>query len=463
MRISGIDLFLIITYVLIILGSGAFGYIKAKDQEDYLVAGRKLPLPVYIACLSTVVIGGGATFGAATQGFDVGLSAMWMVTMFGVGIIALGFLLSTKLSNLRILTLSQMLEIRYNKYASLISAIISSFYIIMVAVTNTIALGVAFSVIMGWSLEFSIFVAGALALSYTMLGGMTSLAITDTIQFTLMTITIFFILLPKGFSGVDGWSGLKASLPESYFDLFAVGYTKIFSWFILFALGLTIGQDIWQRVFSAKNAKIAKKGTIIGGIYTILWSLAMTLCGMMTLALLPSTSPQNALSEIVIAIVPSGFRGLVFAGVMSAFLSTIAGCMLASSTLILHDIIRIKQHSLAKTRWVVIAVGAVIIMVSVFVQNVLTALDITYAILSGCIFIPVIAAFFWKKANWQGACASMGLSFLTVIGTMIYFTPSSTIPILLGISVNLITLVVVSLLTKPNDVEKMQKWEERIS
>jgi len=77
--------------------------------------------------------------------------------------------------------------------------------------------------------------------------------------------------------------------------------------------------------------------------------------------------------------------------------------------------------------------------------------------------IPVIAAFFWKKANWQGACASMGLSFLTVIGTMIYFTPSSTIPILLGISVNLITLVVVSLLTKPNDVEKMQKWEERIS
>ena len=189
----------------------------------------------------------------------------------------------------------------------------------------------------------------------------------------------------------------------------------------------------------------------------------MTLCGMMTLALLPSTSPQNALSEIVIAIVPSGFRGLVFAGVMSAFLSTIAGCMLASSTLILHDIIRIKQHSLAKTRWVVIAVGAVIIMVSVFVQNVLTALDITYAILSGCIFIPVIAAGFWKKANWQGACASMGLSFLTVIGTMIYFTPSSTIPILLGISVNLITLVVVSLLTKPNDVEKMQKWEERIS
>ena len=93
-----------------------------------------------------------------------------------------------------------------------------------------------------------------------------------------MTIAIFFVLIPSGLAKVGGFSGLQATLPESYFDPFAVGGMRIFSWFVLFTLGLMIGQDIWQRVFTAKSNKVAKQGTIIGGIYVIfsclvLWSM----------------------------------------------------------------------------------------------------------------------------------------------------------------------------------------------
>lgn len=462
MRIVGIDYIIIIAYLLVIVASGILGSIRAGNQEDYLVAGRHLPLPIYVACITTVVIGGGATFGAATQAFNNGISAVWMVTMFGVGILSLGFLLSTKLSNLRILTISDMLTLRYKREAGMISAIISAFYTMMVAVTNAIALGVTFSAMMGWPLKLAIFIAAGIALAYTLLGGMTSIALTDTIQFTIMTIAIFFILLPQGFSKVGGIAGLKDTLPESYFDIGAVGVHKIFSWFILFALGLAIGQDIWQRVFSAKNSSVAKRGTVIGGIYTILWAIAMTLAGMFAFSLAPGIDPQNALSEAVLLIVPAGFRGLVFAGIMSAFLSTISGCMLASSTLILNDILRLDNGKIARTRVMVIAVGGTVIALSVAIQSVLTALDIAYAILSGCIFVPVIAGFFWKRANWKGACGSMVLSFFAVVCSMIKWGTSSTAPIMIGIVISVVSIIVISLITEPEDPEKLTEWENKL-
>ena len=46
-------------------------------------------------------------------------------------------------------------------------------------------------------------------------------------------------------------------------------------------LGLMIGQDVWQRVFTAKNCKVAKQGTIVAGIYIILWAGAMTLASVL--------------------------------------------------------------------------------------------------------------------------------------------------------------------------------------
>ena len=230
--------------------------------------------------------------------------------MFGLGVLALGFLLSSKLSNLRILTIGEMLKLRYDDKAQWISSIISAFYTIMVAVTNTIALGACVQTIFGWSLPVSILFVSGICILYTLLGGMISINITDVVQFILMTIAIFFVLIPSGLAKVGGFSGLQATLPESYFDPFAVGGMRIFSWFVLFTLGLMIGQDIWQRVFTAKSNKVAKQGTIIGGIYVIFWAGAMTLAGMLAMALLPDINPQNALSEITVAVAPHGFIGL---------------------------------------------------------------------------------------------------------------------------------------------------------
>lgn len=458
---GALDFTIILLYVGIMIIAGFIGMRKAKSNDDYLVSGRSLPVPIFVACIATVVIGGGATFGQATQGYNFGISAMWMVTMFGVGVLALGFLLSTKLSNLRILSLGEMMQLRYNDKARLISSVISTFYVIMVSVTNTISLGACIQTIFGWSLSSSIIFISSICLLYTLLGGMISINITDTIQFILMTISIFFILLPLGLSKVGGFSGMQEVLPDSYFDPFAVGGTRIFSWFVLYTLGLMIGQDIWQRVFTAKNAKVARTGTILGGLYTILWAAAITIIGMVAMVLLPNITPQNALSEVTIAALPTGLIGLVFAGIMSAFMSTISGTVIASSTMIVNDILPVKNKSLKLTRGVVICNGIIVMLIAVIIGDVLTALDIAYALVSGSIFVPVIAAFFWKRANWQGAIASMVASSIVIVIALIICGTTSTTPILLGVTVSAVTLVIVSLITKPTAKKQADEWEKK--
>ena len=457
-----IDFIIIFIYLVGMIFAGFVGMKKAKNTDDYLISGRSLSLPIFVCCIATVVIGGGATFGQATQGYNNGISGMWMVTMFGLGVLALGFLLSSKLSNLRILTIGEMLKLRYDDKAQWISSIISAFYTIMVAVTNTIALGACVQTIFGWSLPVSILFVSGICILYTLLGGMISINITDVVQFILMTIAIFFVLIPSGLAKVGGFSGLQATLPESYFDPFAVGGMRIFSWFVLFTLGLMIGQDIWQRVFTAKSNKVAKQGTIIGGIYVIFWAGAMTLAGMLAMALLPDINPQNALSEITVAVAPHGFIGLVFAGIMSAFMSTISGTVIASSTLIINDILKLNGDSLKHSRITVIVIGVSVMVIAIVIGNVLTALDIAYAILSGNITIPVMAAFFWKRANWQGALASMAASSIVILATMVIFGTSSPFPILIGIAVSFVTLIVVSLLTTPTPDKQMELWEQKL-
>lgn len=458
-----LDYTIILLYIGIMIIAGIIGMKKAKNNDDYLVSGRSLPLPIFVACIATVVIGGGATFGQATKGYQFGISGMWMVTMFGVGVLALGFLLSSKLSNLRILTIGEMLKLRYDAKAQWLSSIISAFYVIMVSVTNTIALGACVQTIFGWSLSSAIIFVSAICLLYTLLGGMISINITDTIQFILMTVAIFFILIPNGLLKIGGLSGLQATLPQSYFDPFAIGGVRIFSWFVLFTLGLMIGQDIWQRVFTAKSSKVAKQGTIIGGLYTILWAGAMTVAGMIAMVLLPDIDAQNALSEVTLAVVPAGFTGLVFAGIISAFMSTISGTIIASSTLIINDILKLQNKSLNYSRTAVIIIGLAVMFIAVKIGNVLTALDIAYAILSGSIFVPVVAGFFWKRANWQGAIASMIASSIVILGTMVIFGTSSTVPILAGIAVSAAILIAVSLLTTPTPAAQTTAWEEKIS
>src|ERR687889_935266 len=321
------------------VGAGYWGLTRARSADDYLVAGRRLGPFMYVGTLSAVVLGGASTIGDIALGYENGISGMWLVFWIGMGVIALGILMSTRLSRLGVYTVSEMLENRYGAPSRLISALIIAAYALMIAVTSTIAIGTVFNVILGLSPVVAVLVAGGIVVAYSVAGGMWSITLTDIIQFCIMTVGIFFLLLPLAIFAAGGLSGMQEALPASYFDLTAIGWQTIFTYFLLFFFGLMIGQDIWQRVFTARSPEIARWGSVAAGVYCLLYALAGALVGTAARVIFPElATPDNAFARVASDALPVGITGLVIAAALAAVMSTASAGLLAASTILANDV-----------------------------------------------------------------------------------------------------------------------------
>ncbi|TDL82831.1 sodium:solute symporter [Peribacillus frigoritolerans] len=467
-----IDTLVVLVYFAVLIGVGVIGSKKAKTSEDFNLAGRNLGMFMYLGCLSAVILGGAATIGTAKLGYIYGISGIWFVTMIGLGIIILGTIFIKKIDSLKITTISELLGKRYTSETRLLSAIVAAIYTLMVAVTQVIGMGAIINVLLGWNITTSMLVGGGIVLFYTILGGMWSVTVTDIIQFVVMTIGIFFIMLPMSISKADGWGNLLTQLPQTHFSFASIGYQQIFQYFLLYALGMVVSQDIWQRVFTAKSNKIARSGSIFAGFYSIAYALAGSIIGMCAFIVIPSISnPQNTFAEMAIAILPAGILGLVLASVCSALMSTASGTLLASATLITNDILKqyfmknmTDKQLLRASRITTLIVGLIAITFSIWIQDVLVALDVAYAILSGAIFIPLVMTFFWKKATPNAGFYSILVSTVVVLAGLFFEGLTSTNPIIYGMSSGFIVLVGISYMTnyrkKTNNVEYLKETKQ---
>lgn len=448
-----LDLFVIIIYFLVLVAVGIIGVRKAKTSEMYLLAGRNLGVFMLFGCLTAVFLGGSSTIGSAQLGYEIGLSGIWFVFSMGLGIMLFGLLLLRKVTGYELTTISELLGKLFNVESKLIGAIVAAIYALMVSVTQVIAIGVLLSAMFDWNLTFSMLLGGGIVFFYTILGGMWSVTITDIVQFSIMTAGIFLIMLPISLHEAGGISELVNTLPASHFNFFSIGFMDVFKYLITFTLGMMVGQDIWQRYFTAKNYKTARAGGILVGIYSLLYSGAMVVIGMCALILLPNlTDTQNVFTEMAYLTLPSGLLGIVFAAVAAAIMSTASGTLLASSTLIAKDIIKdhfftdmTDRQFLMLSRTTTFVVGIIAVVISLWIQELLVAIDVAYAILAGSIFIPIVFGLFWKKTTGKAAFLAIAISALVVIGGLVIEGLSSTNPIVYGIIVNIIVITSVSL------------------
>jgi solute:Na+ symporter, SSS family len=463
-----LDYVVIALYFAVMIGAGYWGLRRARNAEDYLVAGRRLGPFMYIGTLSAVVLGGASTIGGIALGYENGISGMWLVFWIGMGVIALGILMSTRLSRLGVYTVSEMLENRYGSASRLISAIIIAVYALMIAVTSTIAIGTVFNVVLGLSPTVAILVAGGIVVAYSVAGGMWSITLTDIIQFCIMTVGIFFLLLPLSISAAGGFSGMSEALPGSYFSLTAIGWQTIFTYFLLFFFGLMIGQDIWQRVFTARSPEIARWGSVAAGVYCLLYALAGALVGTAARVILPDIQSDNAFARIATEALPAGITGLVLAAALAAVMSTASAGLLASSTILANDvyagfIARGDHNKVLVSRATTLLVGIVVLVISLIVSDVVGALTVAYDLLSGALFVPIVGALFWRRATAAGAVASMAAGSVVVVVFMVVDGLFANTPIIWGMLASLVVFVVVSLLTPRPSEERMRTWERRLT
>lgn len=448
-----LDLFVVLIYAAGMLGLGWYGMRKAKTHEDYLVAGRNLGPSLYMGTMAATVLGGASTVGTVKLGYVHGISGFWLCAALGLGIIALNLFLAKPLLRLKIFTVTQVLEQRYNPMARQASAVIMLAYALMIAVTSTLAIGTVLQVLFDMHFWAAILLGGGVVVVYSTIGGMWSLTLTDIVQFVIKTVGLMFVLLPICLYRVGGWDELVAKLPSASFSLTTIGWDTIITYFLIYFFGILIGQDIWQRVFTARDEKVAKRAGTVAGVYCVIYGLVCAVIGMAAHVLLPDlANANNAFAAIVKSALPDGIRGLVIAAALAAMMSTASAGLLAASTVLTEDLLPKlrggKQSSLAINRLFTLLTGIAVLGIALVVEDVISALTLAYNLLVGGMLVPLIGAIFWKRATTAGAITSMTLGFITALAFMIKDGMDANTPIYYSLAIALVSFVVVSLMSR---------------
>ncbi|MFU7348326.1 sodium:solute symporter [Pseudomonas paraeruginosa] len=433
-----LDYLIMLVYALAMLGLGWYGMRKARSQSDFLVAGRRLGPGLYLGTMAAVVLGGASTIGTVKLGYQFGLSGLWLVFMLGLGIIVLSLVFSRQIARLRVFTVTQVLEQRYQASSRLIGGVVMVAYDLMVAVTATIAIGSVTEVVFGIPRIPAILCGGGIVIVYSVIGGMWSLTLTDIIQFVIKTIGIFLVLLPLSIDGAGGLGGMREALPAGFFDLGQIGLDTILTYFLLYFFGALIGQDIWQRVFTARSETVVRYAGLGAGVYCMLYGTACALIGAAARVLLPDLAvPENAYAEITREVLAPGLRGLVVAA--TVLQEDIYARFLRPGT----------TSDIRLSRCITLLMGVAMLALACLVNDVIAALSIAYNLLVGGLLVPIVGALLWRRASPQGAIASIVVGCLAVVACMARDGLLANSPIVYGLLASLATFVVVSLATRP--------------
>jgi solute:Na+ symporter, SSS family len=451
--VGALDWIVVVAYFGVMLGAAWWGFRRARTADDYLVAGRRLGYPMFIGTLSAVVLGGASTVGTVSLGYEHGLSGAALVFMIGLGLIGLGVLLSRRLASAGVYTVPELMAKRYGVSSRVVSAAIMAAYALMIAVTSTIASGTVFNSLLGVSTTVAVLIAGGVVVLYCVTGGMWSLTLTDIVQFAIMTLGIFGLLLPFAISEAGGLGAMGDALPASYFEPTSIGASTIFTYFLLFFFGLMIGQDIWQRIFTGRDEKVIRRGTIVAGVYCMVYGIVGALIGAAAKVVLPRLeNPDEAFSAIVEAVLPTGVIGLVLAAALAAIMSTASAALLASSTILANDLLTlvrpVKDRVLA-TRVVTLVVGAAVVGVSLALNDVVGALTVAYDLLTGALFVPIVLGLLWSRGTGRAAVSSIAVSSVVIVTLMITSGLYSNDPIVYGLLTSLVVYVGVTLAGAP--------------
>jgi len=481
-------------YLAAMLAFGWWGKSRTKNSSDYLVAGRRLGPFLYTGTMAAVVLGGASTVGGVGLGYKHGISGMWLVVAIGAGVILLSLAFAPTLQKLKVFTVSQMLSLRYGSQAATnTSGIVMLAYTLMLCATSTSAYATIFVVLFGWEKWVAIAVGGAIVIIYSTIGGMWSITLADQVQFVIKTIGIFALMLPFSLNAAGGLDGIRERVKAEFFDITGIGMQSIITYFVVYTLGLLIGQDIWQRVFTAKTPKVARWGGMTAGIYCVLYGAAGALIGMAAKVALPDIAGAEANKDVVYAevatqLLPVAVGGLVMAAAVAAMMSTASGALIAAATVARTDVTPFvaswfgknivvnsdenPEHDVRANRIWVLVLGLVTVTLAILVDDVVAALTIAYDILVGGLLVAIIGGLLWKRGNGIGATASMAVGTIVTLGTMIVLEIQAenkfdgvyaNEPIYFGLIASAVTFIVVSAMSKATDAAVLEHWNLRVS
>jgi solute:Na+ symporter, SSS family len=414
----------IVVYLIITILIGWFASRYVKTASDFAIAGRKMPTYVVASGLFATWFGSETVMGASSEFVENGLLGV-IEDPFGAALclFLVGVFFAKPLYRLNIITFSDYFSLRYNKNAEWVSAImmIPSYFSWIAA--QLVAMAVILQFIAQIPFVWGVLICASVVVFYTFIGGMWSVAITDTIQ-TAMIIIGLLVLMIELLIEVGGFQNLVKNTPPDFFRMIPKEHTPL-SWLNYAVAWITVGwgsipqQDIFQRVLSSKNEKVAVRGSIISSFMYLSVAfipLIIALCGKVLYNDL-GTDPQMNIPILVKMHTSVGMQILFFGAILSAILSTCSGALLAPATVVgenlVKPILEIKKIQINdKTlllimRWSVVGIALISAWMATLNSNIYELVGLSSAVSLVGLFIPLVAGLYWQKANASGAILSM--------------------------------------------------------
>lgn len=495
-----IDWAIVALYFMFMLAVGLFFARRAgRSVADYFVSGRNLPW--WVIALSAVATYTDAGLAPAVtmltyQGGLLGNAVWWIPYVIWM---PLGAVLWSKYwRRLRTVTSAELLSVRYSgpvaaTYRGVYAAFMSCGFIVVLMGYVSGWLGAALGPILGWDPLALMLIAGAVAALYTMTSGLYGVAYTDALQFGIFLLGNI-ILVPIVLAHVGGMQGVYAgiadmrpggvdqflsiSLPAPGLDTLTIAAFVVQGLF--FAASPTGGEGFTaQRFMAARNEFHAQVGQLFNTVLTLVIRVVPFLfLGMIAAALYPAGSmaePGEAWARLIQAYSPAGLTGLLVAGILAAYMSTVSTEMNWGASYLVNDLYRpLLRPDRSERHYVLVGrIGSLAIFAaSMFVAYYyVQGLRAWFLFINSVVFAFILPLswlrFFWWRLNIYGEMAALtiGLPLAYVVWFPLGFSDEQAHPFwqgfLLLFALGSAVIIVITLLTRPEPMSTLREFYRR--
>jgi len=462
----------ILVYMLILFVFGLRITKRLKLKEDFLVAGRTLTAPVLVGTLLASWIGSGDIFSVSNLSYNHGYSSLIGSSGGWLGIIIVYFI-AGRVRRFGQFTVPDIMEARYNKWARIFATITTIIAYVTIVSYQFRGGGWVLNIVTDGRLgeQEAILIIAVFVIIYTMLAGMLSVAYLDIFNGIIMIFGVF-LALPFIIKTAGGLQTIAANVtPRAHAFLGNMDWMQAMGYFVptfLLALG---NSNMYQRFFSAKNEREAKKSVIGWIIGVILLGIALQSLAVVGSSYFKGLETSDA-GRIIIYVahqgVPVAVGCALMAAIVAVIISTANSFLLVPATNVVRDIYQRfinpdlpDKKMILFSRIVVIVLGFIAFALIRFFPTILEAAYAAYTVYGAGITPALMAVFFWKRATAAGGVSSIlgGLSITVVweiankiLGHLPFGIPT-IYPALIG---SLVLLVFVSLASpKPSP----EKWK----
>ncbi|ENO83822.1 sodium:solute symporter family protein [Thauera linaloolentis] len=447
-------LWLVAAYLVVSIAIGLIAATRVHNTQDYVNAGRNLPMAVVLAMVFATWFGAETVLGISATFLEEGFRGLISDPLGASACLVLfGLVFARPLYRLNLLTLGDFFRMRYNRTTELVLSIcIVLSYLGWVAAQIT-ALGLVFSLLSAdaVSMNQGIMIGSAVILVYTLFGGMWSVAVTTFVQMIIIVLGLLYVTWLAGdMAGGFGPVISRAAAEGKFEFLPSLDLLDMVAWIAAFAtmaLGSIPQQDVFQRVNSSKSENIAVWATALGGVSYFFFAavplfLAYT-ANIIDPAMVERLMEQDSqliLPTLVLQYMPFYAQVIFFGALLSVIMSTASGTLLAPSVTFAENVLRgfipdmKDRHFLWCTRVTITVFTALVAWYATRTDaSIHHMVENAYRVTLAGAFVPLAAGLFWKRANNLGAALAIGLGLSTWILLELFVAEGDVEPQLYGL------------------------------